>query len=103
MTERPLTLDDLAGFDPFGAHRHDLQRFFELARQSSPVFFAPKLDAWCVTSYEDIDRVLRDGELFSCKDHNPRPPSTLLPELLDRVRQLEHHLNELGSTSKEEG
>ncbi|MEV5646289.1 cytochrome P450 [Streptomyces flaveolus] len=77
---------DLDEFDPFITHRKDPHRFFAEARRSRPVFYSPKLEAWCVTMHGDIERVLRDGELFSCRDHNPRPPSTLSSELLHALK-----------------
>lgn len=70
-------------FDPFTTHREDPHSFFAEVRRDHPVFHSSRLEAWCVTRYQDIDRVLRDSDLFSCRDHNPRPPATLSPELLE--------------------
>ncbi|WP_370942222.1 cytochrome P450 [Amycolatopsis sp. cg5] len=69
-------------FDPFTTHKQDIHPFLATARRSNPVFYSSRLEAWCVTKHEDIERVLRDSVLFSCRDHNPRPPSALSPDLL---------------------
>lgn len=81
-----MTTSAAEEFDPFTTHREDPHSYLAEARQNRPVFYSARLEAWCVTRYEDIDRVLRDGDLFSCKDHNPRPPATLSLELLETMK-----------------
>ncbi|MEU8718510.1 cytochrome P450 [Streptomyces sp. NPDC048663] len=68
-------------FDPFTIHREDPYQYLASARQTRPVFYSKRLESWCITRYDDIERVIRDGDLFSSHDHNPQPPSTLSPEL----------------------
>jgi cytochrome P450/ferredoxin len=51
----PLAPDYLA--DPYPA--------FARYRQEQPVFFAPTVNSYIVTRYEDIDRILMDPETFS--------------------------------------
>lgn len=66
-------------FDPYGAHRDDPYSFLADIGETEPVFYAPLLDAWCVTRREDMVAVLRDDRSFSARDHNPRP-AVELPE-----------------------
>ncbi|KUN92515.1 hypothetical protein AQJ67_40225 [Streptomyces caeruleatus] len=69
-------------FDPYDAHRDDPYSF--LADITEPVFYAPLLNAWCVTRREDMVAVLRDDRNFSARDHNPRS-SVELPEDVSRM------------------
>ncbi|MDX3751598.1 cytochrome P450 [Streptomyces sp. AK08-02] len=71
-------------FDPYGAHRDDLYSFLADIGDAEPVFYAPLLDAWCVTRREDMVAVLRDDRSFSARDHNPRP-AVELPEDVSRM------------------
>ncbi|WP_246291087.1 cytochrome P450 [Lentzea indica] len=66
-------------FDPYGAHRDDPYSFLADIVDAEPVFYAPLLDAWCVTRREDMVAVLKDDRSFSARDHNPRP-KVALPE-----------------------
>ncbi len=71
-------------FDPYGAHRDDPYSFLADIGDAEPVFYAPLLDAWCVTRREDMVAVLRDDRSFSARDHNPRP-KVALPEDVSRM------------------
>lgn len=71
-------------FDPFGAHRDDPYSFLDDIGETEPVFYAPLLNAWCVTRREDMVAVLRDDRSFSARDHNPRSPVEL-PEDVSRM------------------
>ncbi|MFJ6821180.1 cytochrome P450 [Streptomyces niveus] len=71
-------------FDPYGAHRDDLYSFLGDIGEMESVFYAPLLDAWCVTRREDMVAVLRDDQSFSARDHNPRP-AVALPEDVSRM------------------
>lgn len=71
-------------FDPYGAHRDDPYSFLADIVETEPVFYAPLLDAWCVTRREDMVAVLRDDRNFSARDHNPRS-SIELPEDVSRM------------------
>lgn len=66
-------------FDPGGVHRDDPNPFLARARRDQPVFYAPSLDRWCVTRYDDMVTILRDQQNFSARDHKPAPPNTELP------------------------
>lgn len=67
-------------FDPYGAHRDDPYTFLA----GLGVFYAPLLDAWCVTRREDMVAVLRDDRSFSARDHNPRP-AVALPDDVNQM------------------
>jgi cytochrome P450 len=71
-------------FDPYGSHRDDLYSYLADVGDAEPVFYAPMLDAWCVTRREDMVAVLRDDRSFSARDHNPRP-AVALPEDVSRM------------------
>lgn len=71
-------------FDPYGAHRDDPYSFLADIGDAEPVFYAPLLDAWCVTRREDMVAVLKDDRSFSARDHNPRP-KVALPEDVSRM------------------
>ncbi|WP_245821750.1 cytochrome P450 [Lentzea waywayandensis] len=71
-------------FDPYGAHRDDPYAFLADVGDAEPVFYAPLLDAWCVTRREDMLAVLKDDRSFSARDHNPRP-KVALPEDVSRM------------------
>lgn len=64
-------------FDPYGEHRDDPYAFLSGVWDDEPVFYAPLLDAWCVSRREDILAVLKDDGGFSTRDHNPRPKVAL--------------------------
>lgn len=73
-------------FNPYGAHRDDPYSFLADIGDSEPVFYAPLLDAWCVTRREDMVAVLRDDRSFSARDHNPRPAVTLPEDVSQMFR-----------------
>ena len=39
--------------------------------RSEPIFYSPTLDAWVLTRYADVMRVLRDGDHFTTLDRGP--------------------------------
>ncbi|BCB78075.1 cytochrome P450 [Phytohabitans flavus] len=65
-------------YDPTGAHLDDPYPFYAEARRSEPVFHSPRLDAWVVTRFDDVDAVLKDPEGFSSA-HSLRPVRELYP------------------------
>lgn len=77
-------LNEGRAFDPYGAHRDDPYSFLAGLGEAEPVFYAPLLNAWCVTRREDMVAVLRDDRNFSARDHNPRS-SVELPEDVSRM------------------
>lgn len=53
-------------FDPLVPHHaSDPWPLLAKARKEQPVFYAPQIDMWCVTRYDDIRVMLRDTETFS--------------------------------------
>ncbi|WP_218920502.1 cytochrome P450 [Lentzea guizhouensis] len=73
-------------FDPYGAHRDDPYSFLAGVADAEPVFYAPLLDAWCVTRREDMVAVLKDDRSFSARDHNPRPKVALPDDVSQMFR-----------------
>ncbi|MFI5953993.1 cytochrome P450 [Cryptosporangium sp. NPDC051539] len=61
-----MTVSELAtSFDPLGEHYDDPYSFYAEARRDEPVFYSPRLDAWVVTRFADIDAVIKDPAVFS--------------------------------------
>ncbi len=52
-------------YDPLGAHAEDPYPFYAEARRREPVFFSPRLDAYVITRFADIDAVLKNPAVFS--------------------------------------
>jgi cytochrome P450 len=72
-----------AEFPPPPAELYD---FYRRARPVAPVFYAPSVDMWVATCYDDVLAVLRDGERF--EKHENVPPSTLVPEAAKIVERI---------------
>lgn len=72
-----------ATFDPLA---EDPYAFYRQARQSEPVIYCPPLDAWLVTGYMDIQRILLQPEVFSSRD-TLTSPVTFAPEALQELLQ----------------
>ncbi len=60
-----MTSELAASYDPLGAHVEDPYPFYEQARRREPVFFSPRLDAWVVNRFADVDAILKDPAGFS--------------------------------------
>ncbi|MDN5697801.1 MAG: cytochrome P450, partial [Rubrobacter sp.] len=53
-------------FDPLDEeYLRDPYPHFARFRREQPVFYAPKMDFWVVSRYEDIQRIVKDSETFS--------------------------------------
>jgi len=78
VTGRPLG-SQLDPQDP--SYRADPYPLYERARREEPVFFAPALDVWVVTRYEDALGVLRDPVRFSSERALRGPTAPLPPEV----------------------
>jgi cytochrome P450 len=76
-TDRPTPRPE--DFDPFGPHRDSPFAFLRQARARFPVFWSPRLDAWCITRYDDIAAVLKARTGFTAREHTPRPRLRQLP------------------------
>lgn len=81
-TTQVRTEDSHESFEPMGRHLADPYPFFARARAREPIFFAPSVNAWCVTRYEDIAAIVDDVESFSSAEAFPRPKG-LPPEADD--------------------
>lgn len=68
-------------YDPLGRHLDDPYAFYAEARHHQPVFHSPRLDAWVVTRFRDVDAILRDPATFSSA-HSLRPVRALFPPTL---------------------
>ncbi|MDP9795097.1 cytochrome P450 [Catenuloplanes nepalensis] len=72
-------VSDLAeSYDPLGAHAEDPYPFYAEARSREPVFYSPRIDAWVVTRFADVEAVLKDWAGFSSAD-SLRPIRPLYP------------------------
>ncbi|GAA3383816.1 cytochrome P450 [Cryptosporangium minutisporangium] len=67
-----------ASFDPLGTHGEDPYAFYAQARREEPVFYSPRLDAWVVTRFGDVDAILKNPEGFSSVN-SLRPLRDLYP------------------------
>jgi cytochrome P450 len=91
QTEASATTGDIASasgigpsFDPLGVHLQDPFPFYAKARAEEPVFFAPRIQSWCVARHGDVMEVLRDHVTFSSEEIIPRP-RTLPPDFDDML------------------
>ena len=72
----PLDPDYLA--DPYP--------FYARFRREAPVFYAPKIDFWVVSRYEDIQEIVKDPETFS-NARVQEPLYSLTPEALEKLKK----------------
>lgn len=75
-------VSDLAeSYDPLGAHADDPYSFYAEARRREPVFYSPRVDAWLVTRFADVEAVVKDWAGFSSVNSlrpiRPLHPATL--------------------------
>lgn len=75
--------DPLKDFNPLATHLDSLYVYLEYARRNEQVFYAPAIDAWCVTRHSDIKNVLSDAGTYSSAEAFVRPRG--LPPVVDRV------------------
>ncbi len=53
-------------FDPLDAeYLADPYPYFERYRKEAPVFYAPKIDFWVVSRYDDIAEIVKDSDTYS--------------------------------------
>jgi cytochrome P450 len=52
-------------YDPLGVHLLDPYPLYDRAREEEPVFYSPALEAWVITRYDDLLKVLRDSKTYS--------------------------------------
>ena len=77
----PLDTD----FDPL-APDYLADPYYVRFRREAPIFYAPKIDFWVVSRYEDILEIVKDPETFSnARVQEPLYPLT--PEALERLKK----------------
>ena len=81
-SEYPVSPD----FDPFDPdYLAGPYPYFARLRSETPVFYAPKIDFWVVSRYEDIQTIVKDPETFSnARVQEPLHPLT--PEALETLK-----------------
>jgi hypothetical protein len=74
-------------FDPLDPdYLADPYPFYARFRRKAPVFYAPKIDFWVVSRYEDIVGIVKDPETFSnARVQEPLHPLT--PEALAGLKK----------------
>jgi len=66
MTRAAIARAPATSYDPFGAEfLRDPYALFAQLRVEAPVAYAPAIDMWTVTQYEDIDAIFHDPHTFS--------------------------------------
>lgn len=65
-TAKPASCPVRHDFDPLSdEYLNDPYPTLSAVREEGPIFFAPEIDMWAVTRYDDIDAILRDPATFS--------------------------------------
>ncbi|HET6885833.1 MAG TPA: cytochrome P450, partial [Rubrobacteraceae bacterium] len=74
-------------FDPLDPdYLADPYPFYARFRREAPVFYAPRIDFWVVSRYEDILEIVKDPETFSnARVQEPLYP--LMPEALENLKR----------------
>jgi cytochrome P450 len=84
------------GFDPLDPdYLEDPYPYFARFRQEAPVFYAPKIDFWVVSRYDDIMRIVKDPETFS----NARVQEPLYPLSSEALENLKKDVRVVPTTS----
>ena len=83
-------------FDPLAPdYLADPYPYFAKFRREAPIFYAPKIDFWVVSRYEDIQKIVRDPETFS----NTRVQEPLHPLTLEALEVLKEGVRVTPTTS----
>jgi cytochrome P450 len=83
---------DLSTYNPFGPHLTVMYDYLDYARQTTPVFFSEAIQAWCVTTYDDVKMIASDPVSFSSMGVFPKPTG-LHPEAQRAIDFLFEHAN----------
>ncbi len=74
-------------FDPLSEdYLKDPYPYYARFRREAPIFFAPKINMWVVSRYEDILEIVKDPETFS-NAKVQEPLQALEPEAAERLKQ----------------
>lgn len=84
-------------FDPLGEHFDDPYPIYAGARDSAPIFYSPRFDAWIVTRYDDVREALRRPEVFGSANAL-RPLSPVSPRAMEVLVQC-HPLTQASITT----
>jgi cytochrome P450 len=71
----------ITAFDPFAENPYP---FYARARREEPITFSPDLNAWIVTRYKDIQKILLQPEIFSSRN-TLTSPVTFYPRTLEEL------------------
>lgn len=73
-------------FDPLDPdYLADPYPYYARFRKETPVFYAPKIDFWVISRYEDVQRIVKDPKTFSnARVQEPLYPLT--PEALEKLK-----------------
>jgi len=83
-------------FDPLDPeYLADPYPYYARFRREAPVFYAPKIDFWVVSRYEDIVDIVKDPETFS----NARVQEPLHPLSQEALRNLKRGVRVVPTTS----
>ena len=74
-------------FDPLAPdYLADPYPYYARFRKEAPIFYAPRIDFWVVSRYEDIVEIVKDPETFSNK-RVQEPLQPLTPEALEQLKK----------------
>lgn len=83
-------------FDPLDPdYLPDPYPYYEVFRRDAPIFYAPKIDFWVVSRYEDIRNIVKDSETFS----NVRVQEPLHPVTHEALQKLKASVRVTPTTS----
>lgn len=84
------------GFDPLAPdYLADPYPYYVRFRREAPIYYAPRVDFWVVSRYEDIKRIVGDPEVFS----NKRVQEPLYPITDEALAKLKEGVRVVPTTS----
>jgi len=73
-------------FDPLDPdYLADPYPYYARFRKEAPIFYAPKIDFWVVSRYDDIQRIVKDPQTFS-NARVQEPLYGITPEALEKLK-----------------
>ncbi|MGI8860471.1 MAG: cytochrome P450 [Rubrobacteraceae bacterium] len=73
-------------FDPLDPdYLADPYPYYARFRKEAPIFYAPKIDFWVVSRYEDVQRIVKDPKTFS-NARVQEPLYRITPEALEKLK-----------------
>jgi cytochrome P450 len=93
---------ELQNFNPMvSPHREDPTQFYKWARAEAPIRFAPALNAYVVTRYDDLKTIVNDPDTFSSANAIPTMWSNP-PEVIEAFAGLIPEANTIVNTDEPE-